>query len=954
VRRIYLIIFSVFLTAILAGQSQEQLFNQGLGAFQDKLYEDALDNFDNYMDNYGSESRADAVLYMSGVAQYSLGRYGESLETFNRLSSEKTGSPYLRRTPYWLGLNHYALNEWELSEEAFADQLRYNGETYYVERSFLYLGLLREKRGDWEGAAESYARLISLSGNTDLVTQAYYRRGLTYLNEEEYERALPNFEKLSADYGSSPYTKAMPYYIGLCYLNLGKPEEAVRRFELYLRLFPSGEYRASVLFQLARAEGDLGNREQAQEVISQLEKEGSGELTLRARNMKAENYSALGDTGKARTVWLELLDEETRPEEKDRIKYNIGLTWLKDGETDRAIEMFKETLALLDSPVRRDSLDILSTIYLDEGEKDLALGYGKTLFDDYPDYERREEAGALAAALMMELDRQDMVEAHLKVMVEEYGDGDKNDLYLMMLGQEAMNREEWTTALKYLGQLESTYPESEYREEALYRLGYIYILRNEYIRGAGYLEELLSLDKELTPEVEEDSRFSLALAYYQGDEGSKALTSFEEYLTLYSESEKTGEIAIYMGNIYFNRRSWAKAALYYGKAVEALEEDKTDLKQEAAFQEALAYQKNRQWSRAGDLFEALSRTAPSLPYGDEARYQAGICRLEENLIEKARGIFEETLTLASGDIRERALYQLARLALWEDDREEAISLARTLKADYPESELGSYLFLSEAEDYWALQDYDKARAWYLLCVEVFPEQSEAVQASLRASLALAEGGSRDEAIEELFQGLIKGLDGGESESLYGRASALGRLLKESRSDRASFMVEAIKEKTKDLSLLAPLVIAVERIEKGREGSDALEAIYRSEEQPFSLRTEALLLLAGYRISGGEEEEGEALYRVVMDSNKGELGAEANYLLGEQLALDDPARGAQELLNVSYNYPDQEEWASKALYRSWEIYSTLDEGERKGEIVKDKLLELYPDSEGASLLIGENM
>ena len=950
-RRLPLAIGFLILTVTLSAQSKEQLFDQGLGAFQDGLYDDALGNFDTYLERYGSESRADAVMYMAGVARYSLGRYAESLETFGRLGRERPESPYLRRSPYWQGLSHYALGQWDRAEESFTGQLAHQGETYYVERSFLYLGLLKEKKADWDGAAESYARLISLSGNTELVTQAYYRRGLVYLNREDYLRALPNFETLSADYGSSPYTKAMPYYIGLCYLNLDKPEEAKRRFELYLRLFPAGEYADSVRLQLARAESEAGNRDKALELLENLQASG-GDLAGRARNMMAENYSALGNTARAREIWLALLEEETRPGEKDRIKYNIALTWLKEGNTDKAAARFKETMALLDSPVRRDSLDALASLYLEEGDKELALGYAKTLFDDYPDYEKREEAGALAAALMMELNRTDMLGPHLKLMVDLYGDGEKNDLYLMMLGQAAMDRKEWTDALSYLGRLEKNYPQSEYREEALYRLGYIYILREEYIRGAEYLEKLLALNKELSPEVEEDARYSLALANYKGGKGGEALSLFEDYLARYGETERGGEIALYMGDIRFDRREWSRAADLFSMSAGVLGQGESPLVWEASFKEALSRQKMEAWEPAAGLFLALADQAPLQPYGEESLYQGGVCLVESGQSAQGRELFERAVREASGDVRERSLYQLVRLSLAEGDREEAVRLAEVMKADYPESGLGSSLFFSEAEDYWTMGDYEQAREWYLLCARVFPEPSVEIQAGLRASLALAESGRTAEAIDELSRDLTDELKSGGG-SPEGRATALGRLLvKEKQPALAEKILTEVSALTDKPAVLGPLVIASERSGSADGNMPAyLERIYRSEDLPLSLRTEALLLLGRYRIADGERNEGKALYRVVMDSDKGSLGAEANYLLGELISEDDPSQGAQELLNVSYNYPDQADWASRALYRSWELYSAQEGAEKRAQIVRDKLLEQYPDSEWA-LMLGE--
>ena len=427
---------------------------------------------------------------------------------------------------------------------------------------------------------------------------------------------------------------------------------------------------------------------------------------------------------------------------------------------------------------------------------------------------------------------------------------------------------------------------------------------------------------------------------------------FEDYLNRYGESERAGETSLFMGDISFDRRDWIRAADYYGKAGTILGDDKADLKGEARFKEALSLQKKREWDRAAESFLALAESDPEGSYGTEALYQGGICLLESGDTDSARAIFEEAVALTTGEVRERSLYQLARLALSGGDREEAVRLALQMREEYPDSELGANLFFSEAEDAWATGDFPQAREWYLLCRDVFPDLPVSAQASLRASLALAEAGHTAEAREELYRGLREGLARGEGESLNGRATALGRLMGEERQpDEARALLTEIYGLTDNIFLLAPLAIGAERA--GADLPDMpgyLEEIYRSEELPFSQRSEALLLLARYRAEEGREDEAEAFYRVVMESDKGALGAEANYRAGELIARQDELRGAQELLNVSYNYPRQEEWAARALYRSWEIYTGQEEGTRKADIVKEKLLSLYPESLWASRIM----
>jgi TolA-binding protein len=948
-KKILPVLLTLLFLIPLAGQSREQLFDQGMGAYQDKLYEAALTSFTSYLDKYYSESRADAALYLSGVSQYNLKRYTGSLATFQQLIKDKPDSPYLRRTPYWIGLNYYVLQDWSRAESAFKNQLVYEGESYFVDRSYLYLGVLAEKKNSWQEAADFYGALLRRGAGTDLVTQGLYRQGLALINLADYEGALYNFERLSADYGSSPYSKAVPYYIGYCYFQLGQYDQARRRFNLYLTLFPMGEYREAVLFQLAQLEKESGNGERSAELLTEIRNNyPNGAYERRTRNMQAENLSNRGEEEQAREIWRALLATETSEDEKDRLRYNIGLSLEKSGQNQEAAELYKSCLAREESPVRMEALDSLSILYR-EKDPQLALGYAKSLFDDYPQNPEREKVGILAATLMIEQDRKDLIEGHLKQMVDLYGSGENNDIYLMMLGQNAMERKEWTSALTYLGRLVRVYPGSLHYLDALYRLGYIYVLRQEYIRGAGYFEELLESGVPLTEEIEEDSRFSLALCHYKAGNNSRAIELFLDYLEHYDRTGRSGEIALYLGDLHFESREWDKAAVYYEMARQSFENKSDSRQEEALFRQALSLQKNNEPDRAGDLFLELTETYPDSPFAHEALYQAGLCRTQEEKYQEAKELFIESLDSKDPKIREITLYQLVKISLLTQNRSEAVRYLNRMKSDYPQSDLGVNLLFSEAQDYWTLGEYSLAREWYLLCLELFPEKSLTLQAGLRAAQALSELGEREEAVKELTDQLLKGLEKGQETALYGTASALGNGLRLiNQPDLAKNTLDTFIPLTSNPHILAPLVLAVKRT--GAQLNDLpryLTMIYEEDTLPLITRTEALLLLAGIKAEEGKKEEAQALYRVVMESDRGEWGSEAHYHLAELIAADDQSLGAQEFLNVSYNYPKEAVWASKALYRAWEIYTSLEGGENKAQVVKEKLLKEYPQ-EGKDL------
>lgn len=924
-------------------QSHEQLFDQGLGAFQDKLYEDALENFDAYLKRFDNESRSDAVIYMSGVSQYYLEEYTDSLDSFERLVADKPESPYLRRTSYWIGLNYYHLQEWSRAEEAYLEQLSFPQETYYLERSYLYLGILGEKREEWAKAYQYYGTLIQKSSNTDLITQAYYRSGLISLTLQDYNQALHSFEILSSDFGSSPYSKAMPYYVGLCYFYLEQYDEASRRFELYLSLFPSGEYRESVVFQLAQTEEKRGNEKSSQELLLELEENWpGGQYYRKAQNMLAENFASQGNTTMAREIWEGLIASEENQQEINRFQYNVALTLLGE-DAKKAESLLLELADLKGDPISSLARDTLSSLYLESDQKGNALNTALSLFNEDPNYAGRERVGGLVATLMIE-EENILLDDHLKTMIDLYGEGENNDLYLLLLGQSALNNQRETDALSHFSLLEKNYPQSEYRADALYRLGYIYVLREEYVRGAEFLEELLSTEQTLDPLVEEDSQFSLALCHFKAGNLSRAIGLFKDYLKI-EGAQRAGEVNLYLGELHSAERDWTGAVFYLEQAATLFEEEGDPLLERALYLQGTALLKNRKYDMGEKVFMALSTSSQ---YGSEALYQAGICREMAGNLTGAEVLFNRSVTESEGEVRERALYQLSLIALKNENQSQAMEYLNQMKTDYPQSDLGVNLIFSQAEDFWALKDYEQAREWYQICLKIYPEKELTSQASLRAALALGQMNKWDEAVQELESLLRTGLLE-RSNEVYAVASSLGTVLRQLGSPEQSLVVlESISELTKELSLLAPLILAAERT--GSESEDLqtqLGYIYQDDTLPLLVRTEALLLLGSYRIEDFGREEGESLYRVVMDSDRGELGAEANFLLAELYSQVDRTKGGQEFLNVSYNYTAQTEWAARSLFRAWEEFSLVEGAEKKSDIVREKLKEEYPGSEWAA-------
>ncbi|MBQ4263954.1 MAG: tetratricopeptide repeat protein [Clostridia bacterium] len=249
---------------------------------------------------------------------------------------------------------------------------RKGGEPFLQEAGRLYMLLY-----DYENAGRFYDMLIENHGGDD---ERYYLRGSCLMFTGRFEEAIADFKRSSF--------KGSLYSLGACELSLGHPQSAALYFETSME---RNEHVEDSRLMLAACELEVGSPVRAEEMLNTyIENGGAYESACyyraSARALQGnfegaiEDYDAAllagtfpedtlfgaaqcryfaGRYEEAVDLFLDCIAYDVRPAET---RYYLGMTYTEMGESEKARELLRESLA------------VNSTALDDESEKQTEVG----------------------------------------------------------------------------------------------------------------------------------------------------------------------------------------------------------------------------------------------------------------------------------------------------------------------------------------------------------------------------------------------------------------------------------------------------------------------------------------------------------------------------------------------------------------------------------------------------
>lgn len=506
--------------ALTADQQNKGRFAWGYSLFSEKKLKEALEQF-NFVKTQ-KNAYAPAASYYAGYVEYANGAYDDALEDLKRAEQNSAYAgvvPYLIANVYYRQRDYDALLTYAESVQSRPNLANASEIAMLVAEAYYF-------KGDYQRAVDAYERYFS-GGAGKSESPLLFRAGYASYTLGRQDKALDYLRKAAASSDTVSYYAS--YYLGIIYLKQGDKPLAMNAFN-YARNNPADrELAEESAFQFGKVAYDAGRAEVAiPELEAFLQKYPSSAHRNDVREILAQAYVNGNDFNKA-IEYIESLPARNAAMQQayQKATYLKGSDLFNKEVYDQAVSFFAKSLS---NPVDAryttlanfwsgEAYSILGryqdavrhyTAVLGTGGGELAtasrygLGYA---YYNLKDYDRaqiqfREYVNAtdrrnpnhtdalirLADCYYVSRSYPEALEYYTRA--RNIGSPD-NDYILLQTGTITGFQRNYTEARRLLNDLVSSYPRSQYRDDALFQIAQFDIEQGNYQQAIDGLTRLL-------------------------------------------------------------------------------------------------------------------------------------------------------------------------------------------------------------------------------------------------------------------------------------------------------------------------------------------------------------------------------------------------------------------------------------------------------------------------------
>lgn len=443
--------------------------------------------------SYANKEAYQKVAFYLGTELYNAGNYPEAREAFEKSLKEQRDPVFTARATYWKAESDYVANEYEeaiIGYKQFAGMTSAPATPEYQDVSY-NLAYAYFSNKQYEQAATHFETYTKRSGvDNARRNDAYLRLGDSRFISSKYWPAIEAYNASvaldQADQDYATFQKSMSYGF------VKKESDKIAGLRSFASKFPKSTYRDDALYELGNIYVAQGNNDQAVAAYDQLVRELPG----------------------SRYVSKALLKK--------------ALIFDNNNRSDDALVLLKQVAG--EYPGTPEALQAVTTaklIYIDLGRVDEYGTWVSTLdFVDLADAELDDAAYAQAERQYLD-GNNTQAERLFKDYLEGYPNGQHALQANFYVGQLAFAKAEYNSSIphyKYVIEKER----SEFTEQALARLGQVYLTQTEYEKAIPVLKRL---------EVEADfpqniifAQSNLMKSFLDGEDYTQAINYAEKVL----------------------------------------------------------------------------------------------------------------------------------------------------------------------------------------------------------------------------------------------------------------------------------------------------------------------------------------------------------------------------------------------------------------------------------------
>ena len=766
----------------------------------------ALRYYQQAADNYRFTETAPIALYAVALTHVEQERYDEAAEAFELLGTRYPSSPYARNIGLALAEIYYELNDYERVVDEIRRRMPALDPAAKDRATFLTAEAYNQLR-DSENAILYYRRITE--GDT---LNAYYRRALyglgwNYHHEGAYEWAADHFEQVQDGYDDDLAMQAVYYEAANRFL-ANQDDRAMALFQALADEWPRSNLADQALYEKGMIEYELRMWQTAYDTFSRLlDSYRNSSLTGEALRQRGYTAIALNDFDAAYEDFDRAVALDAAPQQlKDDVTFQKAWLLYRSDNFAAAAPAFHNLYQRNPSASKAgESLVWAAESYYQLDQYDRATGLFRLYLRDYDDgphvnaahyalgwtyfKQRRYNEAIREFEIFVSRHREDagvpyLTDARLRLAdsyyaLKRYNDAIRyyqraadagEDYALYQIGQAFNNAGETYDAISAFRDLLDEQPDSEWREEARYTLGYLYFQNQNYDQAVKEYQTLIRQypNDPLTAKAQ----YGIGDALFNDDRLEEAVQAYMRVLERYPNSPFVGDAAAGM--------QYALIGLDDEERADQLIDDfairypNSPVVPELRFRQAeVKYQSGRTGEALAD-FRLFVRSYSNTPLLPDAYYYLGVIYNEQGRSADAEAALSRVVTSYPQSTRSAdAGRLLGRLLLDQERHQEALDIYRRVERSASDDAfLAAEARYGQGLALLGLGQTAQAETMLREAVDAAPNSSETTPAILGLARVYQQQGRTNDALQYYRRAVSLSRDEAGAEALYHLGSLL--------------------------------------------------------------------------------------------------------------------------------------------------------------------------------------
>lgn len=727
-KKLVCILIMVFLPAQLCfaqeSPKEAELLFMAKKAYEDGFYEVSMGMLERFCKEFPGSARESEARLLIGQSYFHQGRYPEALKILDGLLSDPKASKLKDAVYFWIAEVYFKSDDFEKASGFYRKLIGDFPRSSYVPAAYYSLGWTYSQMGRYNEALISLKSLLESFPSEPQSKDAAFKLMECLYNLKEYSELKKKIQSVLKLYVDDPLR--LPYlyfYLAESEYYLDELEEAAKNYYKAAQSFKDEKARVLANLGLGWSYLKIKKFGEAQEVFAGIKQEDLDGKSLDIFLLgQAVLMSQSNRVYEAKKFYRQILDTSSDPlirlqayigeadvfynlaeyaqaikvsEEGlnkvsglpvqyqgasdliDKLRYNLGLTYIKKGDPAKGISVFTELAdKSIDPAVKSGALCQIGDVYQDSGDYPQAReAYSKVLKyfpgSAYADY-------ALYQKGITQLKAADYKSAEdsFKLLSKDYPRSRFREEAAFSLGMVNFDKQDYAVSIDALVKFQGEFKDSHLAPQAVFMLGLAWA-------GMGKFDEAINIFKEIPRRYPQDtelthkSEYEIADCYYKLGQEKEALKRFKLLRTKYPDSGFTPEIIWWLGRYYYRQNDLNLASRYLG---------------------------------------SLAKDFPGHPLAADALYALGLVYKDGSNFEQALESFESSLKITGSGFKKEAALAIADIYFQQERTEDALAGYKALFKEYPD--LAPLVLPRIAKCYYRMLDYSQAKVYFQKAIDL--------------------------------------------------------------------------------------------------------------------------------------------------------------------------------------------------------------------------------------------